>query len=269
MTPEDRITEYLFTHKASVESSTIDLVVKDVKRTVFYGMSKLSDDEIRKVVVQWATVHAVGLLVRQPAAGPLVSGPPGTPPTNADSELIDAVKKAISTISDGVTVGRNGANINVGVTGLTANLKTGDKSASLGISWVGTLKLDAASGPFHFSGRLAKDKWEITLSFPQDTYIPDLSSLGKVFMEGERAVGKMADATRGFNNISDASKVGALIKPHAAAVQGAVEAVSGIAKASKKGGASFGFRLESPEPGPGDRSIPGGVQGSVVFTYVF
>src|SRR5205807_1281972 len=128
---------------------------------------------------------------------------------------------------------------------------------------------DAESGPFHFSGNLSKDKWEITLSFPQDTYIPDLSSVGKVFREGEKAVGKMADATRSFNNISDAGKVGALIKPNVAAVQDAVEAVSGIAKAPKKGGASFGFKLGSPEPGPGQQGMPGGVQVSAVFTYVF
>jgi hypothetical protein len=109
----------------------------------------------------------------------------------------------------------------------------------------------------------------MTLSFPRDTYIPDLSSLGEVFTKGEKAVWKMADATRGFSNISDARRIGALIKPEAAAVQGAVEAASGIAKASKKGGPSFGFKVGSPEPGPGEQSIPAGVQGTVVFTYVF
>ena len=53
------------------------------------------------------------------------------------------------------------------------------------------------------------------------------------------------------------------------AVQDAVEAASGIAKASKTGGASFGFKFGSPDPGPGEPGIPKGVQGSIVFTYVF
>jgi hypothetical protein len=247
----------------------VDLVVKDVKLSLFYGMSPLSDDEIRKVVVQWAAIHAVGLVLRNPPTGPPVSMSGGTSPPAADSELIDSVKKALSTVVDGVTIGRNGANVNIAVTGLTTNLKSGDKSVSLGIAWGGTLKLDAASGPFHFSGSLAKDKWEITLSFPQDTYIPDLSSVGRVFTEGEKAVRKMADATRNFSDISDARKIGSLVKPHAAAVQSAVEAASGIAKASKKGGPSFGFRVGSPDPGPGEEKMPGGVQGTVVFTYVF
>lgn len=269
MTPEERIISYLFTNKSRVEYSTVDIVVKDVKLSLFYSMSPISDDEIRKVVMKWASIHAIGLVTRLPLGGSPGSPGQGTSPTNSDSELVDAVKKAISTINAGITFGKKGANVNIGVTGLTANLKTGDSSASLGLSWSGTLKLETESGPFHFSGTLSKDKWEITLSFPQDTYIPDLSSLTKVFKEGETAVGKMAYATRSFNNISDAGKVGALIKPHAAALEEAVKAASGIAKASKKGGASFGFSLGSPTPGPGEQGMPGGVQGTIVFTYVF
>ena len=271
MKPEDRIITYLYAHQSSLQysDSTIDSVVKDVKLSVFYGMSPISDDAIRQVVVKWATVNAVGLLLKPSTAIGPPPPAPGTPSTNSDSELIDAVKRAISTVSDGVTIGRKGANVNIGVTGLTANLKKGDNSAALGISWGGTLKLDAESGPFHFSGNLSKDKWEITLSIPEDTYIPNLSTLGTVFTEGEKALGKMADATRSFTNISDVAKVGALIKPHVAAVQDAVDAVSGIANAPRKGGASFGFKLGSPDPGPGQQGIPGGVQGSVVFTYVF
>jgi hypothetical protein len=268
MKPEDRIVTYLFAHKASFQYSTMDIVVKDVKLSVFYGMSPMSDAEIRKVVAQWAAVNAVGLVITPLTGGSGAVPPPGTPPTT-DSEFIDAVKKAVSTINDGVTVGKKGANVNIGVTGLTGNLKSGDKSASLGLSWTGKLKLEAESGPFHFQGELSSDKWEITLSFPQDTYIPDLSTLGKVFSEGEKAVGKMADATRSFNNIGDARKVGALVKPHAAALQEAIDAASGIAKASKQGGPSFGFKVGSPDSLPGEQGIPRGVQGSIVFTYVF
>jgi len=270
MNPEERITTYLATHRSSLEFSTIDRTVKDVKLSVFYGMSPISDEEIRQIVARWASFNAIGMFRGLPSVDPSAPAPAtGAPPTPSNSDMIDAVKKAISSVIDGVTIGKKDANINIGVTGPTANLKKGDSSVSLGVSWGGTLKLDAASGPFHFSGNLSKDKWEITLSFPEDTYIPDLSSLGKVFTEGERAVGKMADATRSFNNLSDTGRIGALIKPNAAAVQDAVDAVSGIANAPKKGGASFGFKLGSPDPGPGQQGIPGGVQGSFVFTYVF
>jgi hypothetical protein len=266
MKPEERIRAYLFAHPNLQYSSSVDAVVKDVKLSVFYGMSPLSDDETRKVAVQWASVHAVGLLL-QPGAGTSAAAAPAKTPAPSDSELIDAIKRAIKTVNNGVTIGSEGANVKLGVSGATANLKTGDNSASLGISWGGTLKLDAESGPLHFSGNLAKDKWEITLSFPEDDYVPDLSSLGKVFSEGEKAIWRMADATRGFNNISDAGKVSALLKPNISAIKDALEAVDSIKGA--KGGASFGFKLGSPDPLPGQQGIPGGVQGTVVFTYVF
>jgi hypothetical protein len=275
LTPRDRITKYLFDHKSKLEFSTIDMVVKDIKLAVFYNMSTLTDEEIRQVVSLWATTNAIGWLVRQPTVGlgtakPLPGDPPPPPPPPAgNSEFIDAVQKAISTINKGVVVGKEGAKVKIGVTGLTANLKPGDGSVSVGISWTGTLLLDAESGPFHFSGTLSKDEWAITLSFPQDTYIPDKSSLGTVFKEGETAIRRLADATRSFNNVNDVNKVSALIKPHAAAIEKAVEAAAGLAKADKKGGPSFGFKLGSPEPGPGEQGMPKGVQGTLVFTYRF
>lgn len=268
-TPENRITTYLNARTSNIESSPIEQVVKDVKQSVFFGMSPIADEEIRRIVSRWAMFHAVGLLVKPPACDSHAAPAPGPRPAPADSELVDAVKKAIATINNGVTLGKTGANVKLGVTGLTANLKSGEASVSAGVSWAGTLKLAATSGPVHFQGTLSKDKWELTLSFPQGTYIPDLSSLGNVFSEGERAVGKMADATRSLANVSDTSKIGALIKPHAAALQNAVEAARGIAGASDKGGPSFGFKVGSPQPGPGEQGIPNGVEGSVVFTYVF
>jgi hypothetical protein len=270
MKPEDQIIAWLNAHKSGLQygGSTVDDVVKQVKLFVFFNASPIPDDAIRKVVANWAMFNAPLMLIKPSTADPKAPAA-GTPQTNSDSELIDAVKKAVSTVSAGVTVGKKGANVNIGVTGLTANLKKGDSSVSLGISWTGTLNLDAESGPFHFSGNLSKDKWEITLSYPQDTYIPDLSTLGKVFTEGEKGIRKIADATSSFKNINDASKIGALVKPHVSAVRDAIDAVSGIAKADKKGGASFGFKIGSPEPGPGQQGIPGGVQGQIVFTYTF
>ena len=92
MKPEDRIIAYLFAHKGSVQYSTMDLVVSDVKQSVFYGMSPIADDQIRQVIAKWATVHAVGLLIGQPSAG---SPAPAarTPRTNSESELVDAVRR--------------------------------------------------------------------------------------------------------------------------------------------------------------------------------
>jgi hypothetical protein len=269
VTVEERITNYLFTHKSTVELSSVDQVVNDVRVKLFYGMSPLADDEVRKIVVRWARIHAIGLISNQLDSDAEPGDPSPGPRTNSDSEFIDAVKKAITAVNNGVTIGKAGANVNLGVTGATGKLKKGRNSASLNISWTGTLKLNAASGPFHLTGTLSKDTWEIVLSFPQDTYIPNVATLGKVFSEGERALEKMVEATGNLHSISDVGKVGALMKPHTGAVQTAVEKINDVRKASKKGGTSFGFRVGSPDPGPGDQGMRGGVQGTIVFTYVF
>ena len=267
-TPQDRITDYLGSHRTGLQFSTLDAVVQQVKLSVFYGMSPLSDDEIRKVVSQWAMFNAVGLLLKDPpGASSAPSAPRNPAAANSDSNLVAAVRKAVTAISDGVTIGRKDVNINLGVTGPTANLKRGNSSISIGGSWTGTLKIDANSGPFHFSGSLSTDSWSITLSFPQDTYIPDLSSVTKVFTEGYAAVGQIAQATAGLTSVSDVGRVGALVKPQLDKVQKAVDAAQGIYNAKR--GFSFGFNLENAPAFPGQQGMPSGVQGGLVFSYVF
>ncbi len=269
MTPEQRITAWLATNRSKIEFSTLNAVVQRVKWDVFFGMPPICDDEIRTIVTRWAGIHAIGLLIPpSPSGAPAPTSPAQSSPPS-DNELIASVKKAITAVSDGVTLGKKGANINIGVSGLTANLKKGVQSASLNLSWGGSLKLEAASGPVHFQGTLSKDNWQITVSFPQDTYIPDLSQLSKVFSEAETALGGVAEATQHFHSIQDAAKVGALIKPHVETIGGAVDALGGIAKAKPKGGASFGIQFGSPPPGPNGHGIPGGIQGTIVFTYRF
>ena len=266
MNPEARVKAYLDANRGSLRFASIDEIVQQVQLYVFYGNSPMADEEVRKIVARWAILNPVRLVPDPPAANPPVAGS-ATPPL--DSAFVDAVKKAVTTVVDGVTIGKKASNLNIGVTGLTANLKQGERGASLGISWGGTLKLEARSGPFYFSGSVAKDKWEITLSFPEDTPVPDLSTLGNIFTEGERAVRNIAIATGNLTDITDAGTKGGQIKPHIAAVQSAVEAASGIAKADKNGGMSFGFKVGSPEPGPGEQTIPAGVQGMGVITWWF
>jgi hypothetical protein len=268
MNPEAKIKAYLDANKGSLRFATIPQIVEQIKLFVFFGACPIADEEVRKIVGAWAIFNPVWLLPEPLATG----APPAPPPLSPtqDSELIDKIKKAVETVGKGVTLGREGANVNIKVTGLTANLKKGEEQAvSLGVSWGGTLGLEAKSGPFNFSGSLSKDKWELKLSFPDDTPVPNLATLPEVFSKGERAVRNIAAATGRFNNISDAGKVGALIKPDIDAVQSAVEAASGVPKPDKRSGKSFGFSLGSPEPMPGEQGIPRGVQGTVVFTYWF
>jgi hypothetical protein len=96
-----------------------------------------------------------------------------------------------------------------------------------------------------------------------------MTKFGDVFSKGVGALGQIADATRTFKNVQDSPRVAALIKPQAAAIADAVEGVTAIAKAPKKGGVSVGFKIGSPDPMPGQQGMPGGWQGQVVLTWWF
>jgi len=268
MNPKDRIIAYLNSQRSSIAMSTVDNVVSDVKFNVFFGMSPLSDQEIRTIVVQWATIFAVGLLLTPDLTAPGATPAPKPAPSNSD--LVDALNKAINVPHDVPVIGTKDANnVSLGVSGLTANLKSSSGKAQLGVSWTGALKLKAESGIFHFEGTVSDSSWKLQLSFPRDSYPPNMATLSQVFSKGLQAVGQIADATRSFNTLSDVSKVAGLIKPYVSSVEDAVDALQGIAETPRTGGISFGFKIGSPDPLPGQQGMPGGVVAEAVFTWVF
>ena len=109
----------------------------------------------------------------------------------------------------------------------------------------------------------------VSPTFGRDSAVPDMSKLGKVFSEGEKSIRNLAAEASKFNNIEDAKKIGALVKPDIKAVQEAAEALSAIADHPKGGGFSFGFKFGSPDPQPGanPEAMPPGWQSTIVFTY--
>jgi hypothetical protein len=128
--------------------------------------------------------------------------------------------------------------------------------------------LTAAAGSLHFSGKLTKDQWQLSLTYPQDSASPQLATLGPLFAKGEQALRNLAAATAGLTDVKDTARIGAMVKPDTTAIQEAVQAAAAIAKTPKKG-LSFGFTVGSPPAGSGDTSPPPGVQGTVGITYVF
>ena len=91
----------------------------------------------------------------------------------------------------------------------------------------------------------------------------------RVFKEGENAARNVVRAASTYKNGGDLRAISAQIKPDIAKIQTAVDAVSGIASAPKKGGWSLGFKVGSPDPMPGDKGMPKGVEGSFVVTWIF
>jgi hypothetical protein len=244
-----RVQAYLEKHKKRLNILPVDNIVSDIR---IFGpdTSQLLDSELRATVSIWLAINqAPYTLPVQPKL------------TLPDSKVIDAVKKGVTTLIEGVDIYRGDGKINISVTGLTAELTKGDARIATGVSWGGTLGLEAQKGDFHFTGELSSEHWQIKLSYPQDTSVPDLSKLGKVFGEGERAMRGIVGATSSLRSLSDAGRVKDAIKPHVQGVTDAVDAVKGIAKAPTKA-VSFGFSLGSPNPMPGETGMPRGVQGT-------
>jgi hypothetical protein len=250
-----RVRAYLEKNKKRLQTLSVDFIVWEVRLNVA-GVALLLDSELRATVAVWRSLN-----------GPLFPYPIAPPPSLAESKLIEAVKKGVSMVIEGVDIQHGAGKVNISVSGLTAELKKGDARLAAGVSWGGTLSLEAEAGNFHLAGELSAERWEIKLSYPEDTAIPDLSKLSKVFGEGEGALRKIIGATAGFRNVNDISRIKETIKPHLQPVKDAVEAVKGIAKAPA--GVSFGIALGSPEPMPGETGIPRGIQGQVTFTIRF
>jgi hypothetical protein len=252
-----RVQGYLYKNKARLQYMTVDFIFSEV-RNLGPDSKDLLDSELRATIAVWLSLNrAVYTLPVTPA------------PTLPDSKLIDAIKKGVTTVIDGVDVVRSDdGKINVSISGLTAELAKGDGKVSANISWGGTLSVETQKGDFHLSGELSSEKWSVTLSWPQDTYVPDLSKLGKVFGEGESAMRKIASATASFRGLQDVERVKAAISPHVDAVSEAVDAVKSVAKKPAKN-VSFGFTLGSPNPMPGESGIPRGVQGTATLTFWF
>jgi hypothetical protein len=264
---EKKLRAYLDANRDRYRFFSIDFIVIEAKTLALGPGSPVSTEAVRRVVTQWSQSNNVLRLPGGPGGNPALPSKPMAP--SRASELLDNVKRVVSRVAEGVTLTRGSGSLNIKVTGATAALTTAAGSAGLTISWGGTLGLKAESGPFHFAGELSKDKWEIALTFPDDDAVPNLAELPRIFSEGEQAMRKVAVATAGFSNISDAAQVGARIKPHVAALEEAVSAASGIPLPDKKSGKSFGFKLGSPDPLLGEQGIPRGVQATLTFTYWF
>lgn len=267
MTPEERILNYLNAKRTAMQSRTLEQAVTYVKTDVFYGMPPIPADQIQQIIARWAITNAPGMLVtvaNVPAPG---SAGASAPPVVTNSDFIDAVKKAVKTVADGVKIGNDKNNVTILVTGPTVNLLDG--AVTLESSWTGTLELGVNAGPMHFGGTLGTDQWQIQVSFPSDTPLPNAASLGKVFGEGEAAMRKLAKQSRNIKNLDDAKRITATLKPEIAAVQEAADALMSLAKNANasKGGFEVGFKIGSPPPGPGQEGIPKGYEGSIVFTY--
>ena len=272
MTPEEQVKRYLLLNTLKLQKfASIDDVVSEVKRSAFLTFSLgISDAEIRKLVVSWATINAVRLLINvSPGTqGAGTPDPKSLPPTQTElDDLVASIKKTVSKVSAGVNLlGDKDNNLNLNVTGLTANLKGSDGFLSIGAGWGGSAVLKANKGPLYLQGEISSDSWSLSFSFPRDSFTPNLVSLPDVFDQGVASAGNIARAVAKLPKISDVRNITSQLKPDLAKVGDAFDAIGAIQ--DTKPGVSFGFKLQSPTPMPGQQGMPNGVQGVFTITWV-
>jgi hypothetical protein len=69
-------------------------------------------------------------------------------------------------------------------------------------------------GGLHLVGSISQDRWDLSLSFPNDAPAPMLAQLGRIFGRAETAMRGIVSATQGFRNLDDISAVSDAITPH-------------------------------------------------------
>jgi hypothetical protein len=193
-----------------------------------------------------------------PQHGP-PSGRVGLPPR--DSDLTAAVGNALAGVaSEKSIVERKHGKVAVSVGGSTVELKKGRFTASGTLTWGGGIGVAAKFGDLHFEGQVSAEKWELKLTYPTDTLVPNMADVTKIFREGHSALGNIADSASGFKHVRDIPGIQERVKEHLPAVKEAIDAIKGVADAKRKfmiGGSVSG-------PGTGKPGTPGMPQGTTV-----
>jgi hypothetical protein len=227
---------------------TIDQLVSVVRRNVVEA-GRLSDIEVQEAVRQLAGEQQV-VIPTLPLQGT---------PTFASTlkvQIPDAVKKAFSIAIDGIDVVKTDTGrVNISVKGATAQLGR----VKTTVSWGGSLGIDVPVSGFQLAGKLDKDHWEISLSSPGESSLPDLSKLAETFRKGEAAMRGILSATASLSDLNSVSEISAAITPHVSPAKDAVQALVDIAKSQP--GVSYGVTIGG--------STEGGITVSATLTIRF
>jgi len=216
---------------------------------------QLSDSDLRSLVLGFYVSHSVYV----PADLAMIS------PNSRAVELVDAVKKAVKLVMDGVPIVDNlTGKMTISAKGLTAKSSRGGPTVNVG--WTGTLTTEITGGNFKLKNTMSRSGWSITLSYPKDTPVLDSTKVGAVFGAAGNAIAGIAKETFLLNDVKD-------VRPKVSGFSGYIDPIAdavGVAqgiKARPKLGLSISASVGSPAPTPGQANKTGGIEGLVTLTY--
>ena len=209
-----------------------------------------------------------------PAPGPSLFPIQPIPPAPAssssigDSKLVKGLQSAFTVAVEGIGIDQSHGFAKVSVKGPTVGLRKGEFSALGRVSFTGTYTIEAKYGDLHFSGSLAADRWEMSLSYPGETPVPDAAMLSEVFKKGEASFLAVAAEAASFQALEDVSKIAAKAKPHVQPVVDAVTAAGGLMDAQRKR-VNVGISASGPGPSPVQGISPPASSVNLTLTYSF
>jgi hypothetical protein len=214
-----------------------------------------------------------------------------------ESDVARAVEDAISLVSDGVDVrvsgGRrtsfqveratkasgeadvpplSGGRINVSISGATLAMRRGAPAAfaiETTIGWTGGISLKTSYGDWYFAGEVTPERWSMSLSYPTDAVVPDVTRVGNIFRAGETALRSAHEAVESFQASKDVSAAVEAAKPYVEPVTEAVKAAESIAKVPASR-VSVGISASGPTAAEvGSPTQPSGLQVAATLTITF
>lgn len=264
---EAPIRRWLDANVNNVRILSVNAIVRRIYQYVPEAAS-MSRGNVEAAVQSWAANNGIVLPRLSAVPDPADVIPPAPArPSIADSEIVSRIRSAFDVIVNGVGVERAHGFAKIKATGPTVGLRgRGGFETSGSISWGGTMGIETSYRDFHFSGEISADRWELNFSYPVEDPVPDLSSLSKVFEEGESAMRNIAQQIPRFGSLADTSAISDAVKPYLQPVKDAVQAVQGIAGA-QAGRVMFGVSASGPGIGP--RPTTTGIEVMATITVVF
>lgn len=239
-----------------LQEMSVDDAMTEIRKYV-KGAQQMLESDLRSVVF--------GFYLSQK-----MYAPGGAPIYNPDSDtgkLVDEVRKVVTLAMDGVPIVENlTGKITISAKGLTATSKRGGPTINLG--WTGTLNTEITGGNFKLKNSLSQSGWSISLSYPKDAKVIDVTKVGKVFGAAGNTVSRIIDETFMLSDLEDVRPKVSVISGYVEPIADAIGLAQGI-QSRPKLGLSISASVGSPAKTPGQSGQTGGIEAFLTLTYTW
>lgn len=239
-----------------LQRMSVDQAMAEVRKYI-RGAQQMAESDLRSLVLGFYLSQKI----YAPGAASIYSD------GSSVGKLKDEVMKVVTLAMDGYPIVENlTGKITISVRGLTAKSKRGGPTVNVG--WTGTLNTEITGGNFKLKNSLSRSGWSISLSYPQDAPLLDVTKVGKVFGAAGNTISRVIDETFMLSDVQDVRPKVAFISGYVEPIADAIGVAQGIATRPKLG-LSISASVGSPAKSPGPGGQPGGIEGFLTLTYAW